>query len=334
MPEFDRLKAESLMATAATSPAYDTIESIPSLLTGRPVLEAEPAGKRELTLQFADETSGKFSETPNIFSEAQRIGGNGAVVGWYHSYCRVIGKSLSACRWEGETFSKNGSVFALMLRHMGELIAYARNAIQLRPKPPSEGFSRSSNFEFFEMNVDVDAVAKAHSQRLAAVEAVVTNPNVDLAFIHLPFPHAPALFDRKTSQFVPELRGYTDNLALTDHVLGQIRNAMEQSGQWDRSTIVVSSDHPWRINKWKLAARSNKFYISDNDRALTGEIEDHRIPFFLKMPDQRETITYTRPFNTIVTHDLVLAVLKGEIFTAEDAKNWLDTRIDSERSAN
>lgn len=49
------------------------------------------------------------------------------------------------------------------------------------------------------------------------------------------------------------------------------------------------------------------FWTKEEDFVLAGTV-DHRVPFVLKLPRQTNSLTYDRGFNTVVTHDLVLAL--------------------------
>jgi hypothetical protein len=80
---------------------------------------------------------------------------------------------------------------------------------------------------------------------------------------------------------------------------------MESAGNWDSTTVLLSSDHPYREAK-----------------SLDGK-SDLRVPFLLKLAGQSEGLSYSAEFNTILTHDLLLAILKGELSTAEVVP-WLD----------
>jgi hypothetical protein len=71
--------------------------------------------------------------------------------------------------------------------------------------------------------------------------------------------------------------------------------------------LLLSADHSWR------------------DAALYDGRYDPRVPFILKPPNSRETLCYLSRFNTILTHDLLLAVLRGEIKTRDAAQAWLDS---------
>ncbi|MFY9573663.1 MAG: hypothetical protein WAV20_19870, partial [Blastocatellia bacterium] len=64
----------------------------------------------------------------------------------------------------------------------------------------------------------------------------------------------------------------------------------------------------------------------EQDRELSQGHNDHRIPFVLKLARQSRAVEYGSEFNTIVTHDLLLALLKGELSDAESVINWLDQR--------
>ncbi|MGH9656830.1 MAG: hypothetical protein ACRD6B_25640, partial [Bryobacteraceae bacterium] len=82
---------------------------------------------------------------------------------------------------------------------------------------------------------------------------------------------------------------YIDNLELADHILGRIRRLLEQTGDWNRSTILVSSDHP-----------------------------------FLKLPGQKTGVEYHREFNSVLSANLLLAALQGKIRTPAQAVQWLN----------
>jgi arylsulfatase A-like enzyme len=91
---------------------------------------------------------------------------------------------------------------------------------------------------------------------------------------------------------------------LADKELGQMRRAMETSGQWDKTWLIISTDH-------SLGQGSFGGY-------------DIRVPFIVKPPGANEPITYSPKFNTILTHDLILAVLRGEIASQQELVPWLD----------
>lgn len=133
----------------------------------------------------------------------------------------------------------------------------------------------------------------------------VVNPDNNLVLIHFPLPHAPYISeDQKWWYSSP--KGYFGNLKLSDRAFHEICQAVKDKGLWENTTILVSSDHWFR--------KANKYFGKS----------DHRVPFLLKLAGQKETIVYEPDFNTVITHDLLLAILKKEITTPDNLVKWLD----------
>jgi arylsulfatase A-like enzyme len=81
---------------------------------------------------------------------------------------------------------------------------------------------------------------------------------------------------------------------------------MENAGVWDSTTLLFTSDHPYR-----------------EAEQLDGK-RDPRIPYILKLAGQKEAVAYTQEFNAVLTADLLLGVLRGEITDGASATGWLD----------
>lgn len=287
LPEFDRLRGLSLCATNAYSPADNTLPSMPGLILGRPVSQISIRSASDLTLTFAD--TGKLAswrETPSIFAAARDMGVNTALVGWAHPYARVLEHDLNFCEW------------------------YPIPAFEPARAP---GFGSS-------MRAQIGCLAGALHIRelyanlcrasLAESLSVVTNASYGLVLLHLPPPHKPGIYNPDTDQFTiygtSKVTGYFNNLILADRSLGKLRRAMEGSGEWDKSWLILSADHSWRESR-----------LYDGRRDL-------RVPFLLKAPGGTKPMTYSPGINTVLTHDLILAILRGEISDLENAAAWLD----------
>jgi hypothetical protein len=141
--------------------------------------------------------------------------------------------------------------------------------------------------------------------------ALVTNSMYGLMLLHLPPPHSPGIYRPEKDQYtiygMPKVTGYFNNLMLADHFLGKLREAMEKSGQWDKTWLILSADHSWRDSR-----------LYDGQRDL-------RVPFLLKAPGQSKSIKLSSQMNTVLTQDLILAILRGEIIDQQNAAAWLDT---------
>jgi Sulfatase len=121
-------------------------------------------------------------------------------------------------------------------------------------------------------------------------------------------PRPPGIYDRATGRlttwnFAGD-GGYLDNLALADRVIGDLRRGLERALD-DRTWIVVSSDH-WRRASKRSAGKA-----------------DHRVPFLVRPPRGAPATHLDAAFNTVATHDLVLAILRGSVRDTRDAGTWL-----------
>jgi len=286
MPEFDQLSKESVSAVHAFPPNGETLLSLPSLLTGKLVAEAKNIGYDELLIRFDDaEANVDWKLQSNVFSIAENMGINSAVVGWYHPYSRIVGNHVGYSSWyQGGIYSDivvRDTIYENMCEQIKILVPF---------------ISREQHIEAYQ-NVLNDA------------KRIVTSNNFQFIFVHIPVPHAPFIYDQDKESFTmmaDPIKGYLAQLNLADKTLGELRSGMEEAGVWENTTLIISSDHWWR--------KSEKF---------DGKI-DHRVPFIVRMSGQNQGITYGQPFNTVLTHDLVLAILKGECVSNQGVVNWLD----------
>ena len=131
---------------------------------------------------------------------------------------------------------------------------------------------------------------------------LISNPNYNLVMIHNPIPHFPYFYQQPWwDDRSPE--GYVNALKLTDLTLSEIRRLMEEEGIWDKTNIIISADHA-----------SN---LEDDGKT------DKRIPFIVKLAGQNRPVTYEPAFNTVVTQELVLAILRGEVSTPDELIEFL-----------
>ena len=313
MPEFDRLRAESVFATNAYPPARATELSLPALFTGKLVSKATPLGSDDLVLYYGeDPTPRRWSREAGIFADAHGLGMNVALTAWWHPYCRIAGiaEKLARCDWEdgglllGEVRRDSGIAVSML----DELLDIPTVTWELRHIP---GFVSAGERERAEELQD-------YRELEPRAVANAADPRMGMVILHLGVPHPHGIYDRRTGQFsTSEERGYLDNLALTDRALGEIRAAMEKAGVWQNSVVVVSADHWWRSDFW-----STHFGWAEDDRRALGPI-DHRVPFLVKLPGGGGR-SYEPAFNTVLTRELVLAIVRGEVKDAAAAGAWLD----------
>lgn len=303
LPELDRLRKESFYTTSAFPPAGETIKSLPSLISGELIRDAEPDGPGNLILTL--EKNGQktsWSSLPNVFSEAQRLGTSTALIGWHHPYCRVLHNNLNLCSWQSSN--------AFDVRSRGSFLqkSYLQwRDIVIQLPLLSKIIER---FDPLEMEYFVNSYLRI----LDDARSAVVNPELGLIMVHWTIPHNPFIYNRLSKQFVNDEKmnddSYLDNLALVDKTLGQLRDDLEKSGLWENTTLIVSSDH-WR--------RQRDFFNPENLDI------DYKIPFMIKLSGPPRSYIYSKPINTVVSKNLILELLRGHLASHEDLADWIST---------
>jgi Sulfatase len=314
LPNFDRLRFESLAATNAFPPAGHTTQSMPALLGGKLIAAARPSAPDELMLQFPDVPALiKWSSAPDIFTAARAAGFNSALVGWFHPYCRIKGSELTSCVWQPANLFGDPDRFSLTKNFWKQ----EADALTLAPGTKAlRAWLSPRSFDDYR----VPHLA-AYQTLMMAAKRAIADKNIDLAFIHLPVPHPPYIYDREHAVWdINSEREYLDNMALADRALGEMRAAIEQAGLWDQTSLIVSSDHWWRTDFWPPVAN----FWSAKDTAIQPNQVDHRIPLLIKLAGQRTGSSYDPVLNTVVTHDLILEILQQKVSRPAEVSEWLD----------
>jgi phosphoglycerol transferase MdoB-like AlkP superfamily enzyme len=141
-----------------------------------------------------------------------------------------------------------------------------------------------------------------------------------LVFIHWNIPHFPAIYDARKDDFSNDpANSYTGNLRLVDRTVRDIRLTLEKTGMWDSSTILMTSDHPLRLTGSDATPPSVLGPALANNYTQASEV-----PFLLKMAGQKQGFAYHAAMQTVVTKDLLLSIMRGEITQPEQVAAWLD----------
>ena len=187
-----------------------------------------------------------------------------------------------------------------------------REAIPYNMLDQMRSLVETTLFSPFGQSLSTRSHVATYRKILAAATEVACDRNYNLVLAHFPTPHAPHAYDRNTQQFTRKnspISGYWDSLALADRTLGVLRKAMEDAGVWESTAILATSDHSYR-------------------EQLDGKL-DPRVPFLLRLAGHAEGRVYEAPFNTVLAHPLMLAILNGELRTPEEVEQWLDRRRNS-----
>ena len=288
LPEFDRFRAGAMDASQVTQIGRATKISLPAMLSGLTVTDSRPISADDLLLTIDSSETQPWSSAPNLLHDARAMGGVGVLSGWYHPYCRLFPDLDGCSTYPTRTIGSRG-------RATGFLRALRDQQLSLIPY----------------VSLRLRQVEIVQAQFEDARVAAVTGRR-GLVVLHMILPHTPWIWDEAREAFTytrfhPD--GYYGNLALMDRQLGDLRRAMEGAGKWDSTAVLLVSDHVMRYRP-----------------AYLREPPDRRVPFVLKLPGATEGVSYDRPFNAMVTHDLVAALLRGELRTAAEATAWLDRR--------
>jgi hypothetical protein len=274
LPQFERLRHESLFSDRGIAPASTTRQSVPTLLG-------------------------------DIFMATRKAHQNAAIVGSELPYGFMFRGVVASLEAMPSAATELAATRPTMLDRTWHYL-YTR----LYPRRPlfdaeTRRLSRQSDMGRFE------------SLRHWAEERAI-DTRYQLVYIHLPIPHLLGMWDRRAGKFsTSDSSSYLDNLALADRTLGQIRGAMETAGVWDKTTLIVSSDHPLRDFIIEAAG-----WWNDAETAALPHIDRKYVPFILKLPGQPHAELHT-PIKTVHTRDLVLAVLDGRVTTNAQAEALL-----------
>lgn len=319
LTEFNRLKDQAIFGTHVRSPNPDTTPSMNSLLLGTQITDYKEETRDLLFKTAACSQWQSFDSHVNVFSRAREAGFNTGLSGWHHPYCGLIAKDLNSCAWvENPWFTRKKYLQPVPFWQKAVSLA----DLQARHVPGAR--------TIFGMNAESGALQDYRSDDISALRTILANSyrmlrdqHLNLVLIHLPIPHPPGIWDARHGVFTAGDSNYIDNLQLSDIVLGHIRRILEQSGDWDRSVILVSADHPYRVKMWQFAGTETDLRNEEMARVSRMRWQPY-IPFLLKLPNQEKQVSYDKEFNTVVTADLVLALLKKELTTTGEVVQWLN----------
>lgn len=332
LPELDRLRGESLEARRATQTAGFTGLAMPILISGRSYRESEIKGASRLDVIPEDSSERlDWAQEHTVFNRAREMNLNAAIVGWYHPYCRIFGSLLVDC-------------FATATSHAGRALLREQHASQegvvsmtgllfrlqlenLKDMYRFDGFSGSENLK--------DAYLQRQQQQeyFQIREHAYTDaldPRIGFLLLHFPTPHMYAIYNRWRRDFTLDSTiDYLDNLALVDRTLGELRVELETAGLWDQTSLLITADHGFRPDMWR-----GHYGWTQNMETVSAKGPSPLVPFILKLAGKHDHIVVDRSFSNIVSTDLAMAVVGGQISTASQAADWIERRArDAETSA-
>ena len=272
LPTLQELIGQSFHASNAHPPGDVTARSVPRLLTGeRNVNKDTMAGH------------------PNVFAKAKALGARSAVGSWYLPYCGVFKDALSAC-WSpnasAERSSMGNSAVEISLNQLRNL---AENQFRSPFGQPLAAKRHALDYEY----------------QLKTATTAVADPALDFVYVHFPVPHEPLFYDHRSGRYdlgerpvvsmlQKNFEAYYDAVQLVDRTIGSVRGSLQQAGLWDRTHLIVTSDHNYR-NRHRLGMKHG----------------DTRVPFIVRVAGSTSETAFDQKFNTILSADLAIALLAG-----------------------
>lgn len=309
-PHLQSLRSQSVSFANIASAGSKTEQIVPALLDGRGVesLRGDSRGELE-TWDRSRQRWTPYDPNTTLFGVARDHGWNPGVVGWYNPYCRIFRTVLSSCSWrpgiqdmltiESHGASERKSAFAnaiVIPRYLFGLFFWHIASDQ--------DVMLHQNLEDYQVLMD-------KSQKL------IQDERVRFLFLHLPVPHPPGIFDRNAHRLCT-CGNYLDNLALTDDTLGVLLQQIQNTPSRDETTIVISSDHSWRVSLWKPSG----FWTPEEER-LSQHYSDERPVFLVHFPGQQSGATIQTPMSEFTEHDIFAAMLQNKLETPDDMAAFL-----------
>lgn len=288
-PNLAAFAASATVYHDAHAPGTKTEQSIPAMLyqTDLPV--------RIHQGRFGFAGDGGFvpiDELQSVFARLQPLGYREAVVGFSLPYRLWLGDHVDLCR--SYCYYLHGTdTSSRIAQHLTNVWYYSPETWTSRMRKRYE--KRAVH------DLIISIIADAHRD----VHAIIRNwPDRTFLFAHLHLPHPPAvvhadLAPRAAWQTIwadESVAGYENNLAAMDVMLGELVQALRDTGKFDDSVVVLTADHNWR---------------SDPD--LTQEEKAQRlshVPLLVKSPGQTDRRSVTRRFETCRLGELIESIVQ------------------------
>lgn len=298
LPNFDRLRAESTSYIDMTPIAYRTTRAVPSLLLGKPVTDVAYTAENRYMVQIGDDSRWKaFDANATLFGMARQHGLTTSIVGWYVAYCPVFAGIATDCYWSNEDAQDRGPTSTSA--SFAENVWFPLRILVEQAVSPGHAWADVAKW-----NAE-GHIASVEDVRLHAVQTI-SNSQADMIYLHLPAPHPPAFWDRRTGRFAVG-GSYLDSLDFSDRLLGQILNLLEAQPRWAATTLIVQGDHSWRTHMW----RPLPGWSAEDERVSHGGQWDPRPVLMIHNPGQKSAELVAAPTSVMYVHDVVAADIQA-----------------------
>jgi Sulfatase len=310
LPNLDKLHATSVSFGKLEPAGYFTERVIPSLLAGQPIDQIR--SDLDGGLSYVDQTQHEwrnYDPHKTLLGLAQANGWNPGVSGWYNPYCRLFATVLTSCYWRPEALAK--------LRMETEGASARKSSLMNALVLPHMFLTKlSPNATTDKTHLEARRI-RDYRRLMEHATALIQDGQVHFLFLHLPVPHPPGIYDRRTHQF-SESGNYLDNLVLADDTLGALMQEIDHTPSADQTTVIVSSDHSWRVPMWRGASG-----WTDEEEHISRGRFDARPVFLIHFPGQSSGNEVPGPLPELAEHDIMAEMLGLKVTNPETLNAFL-----------
>ena len=302
-PNFDRLAGDSVVFSDVRPGGDFTELVIPSLLSGHDITDVKSDLEGQLLIRTQDDRHWRaYPDRDSLFADAQRLGWSTGAIGWYNPYCRLFAAELNECYWNYTT---------RLYGHYSPARSAAMNAVAPLGRSVLQSLGQPILY-----TTDWQVHADDYRGLMQRIAPEIASNRVGFLFLHLPLPHPGGFYNRRTGQIgVPG--SYLDNLALTDFTLGELMREIDSSPLGPETTVIVSSDHSWRIWLW----RPLPGWAAEDTRAARSGF-DPRPLLMVHFPGETTAATVKHPVPLLSMHGLLLEMMAGKIESQQQLEAW------------
>jgi hypothetical protein len=297
LPNFERLLAGSVSFSDLKPVGFYTDRIIPSLISG--VRMDRIRSTIDGHLWYRDDAQHQwlaYNPNTSLFALAHQNGWNTGVDGWFNPYCRILAPFVDTCSWEA-----NATPYELF--GASEEKSAMENAAV---------FPGRFGAQFRRIATPQERQIQIYRNIMANAGAMIDDRQLGFMFIHIPVPHGPGIFDRRSHQLRPG-GTYLDRLVLADDTLGALMNEIACSPSATQTAIIVSSDHAWRI----FLSRHGEDWSDEEERASGGRFDDRPV-LLVHFGNQHKGAEIHRAMPEMIEHNVIAGMLLGQIGNPED----------------
>jgi hypothetical protein len=268
-----------------------------------------------LNIVFNDKKKVSWKNSANLFSLAKDQGVKSSIIGFYIPYDLLFYKYCDHIYNERHNIYNN-SFTELLKFNLSKILRtffifpFEKIIEYIRIKRCFLVIHFNLSLEF----IKFENAKKRYQTFMKKTKDIINDNSYKLCFFHWSLPHSPFFYNSKINDFVNKKSTYTENLALLDKTIKEIRLSMMKKKQWENSIIIITSDHQLRDNMNSL---------NNEEKEICKKREKHLIPFIVKIPNSKPCI-YDKTFHACILKDMVLNMLQGKITNNKDLCEFID----------